>query len=277
MLARHAENMFWAGRNMERADDTARMLDVSFHTAVQHNPDDAAADSRRLLQVLRLDSIYDEFHDSIDPDQVASFLISHPQNPGSVVACVSAGRENLRTTRELVSTELWEAANRAHLDLRRRTSTKGDALSPYQVIGAVRDHCQTLMGVATQTMPRDDAWNFFNLGYMLERAAMTLRLVAARESTAPETFEGWITALRSTSSLEAFQRAARGSTSAGDVAGFLLFNQTHPRSVLYCMTRSEEYLELLGGTDPRRRAAACSVGCAPSSTSAISTRSSMPA
>lgn len=246
MLSRHAENLFWAGRYLERADDTGRMLDVVFHQAIQDDQADARAASRRLLEVLRLEANFERSHDDVAIEQVTKFLIFDPECPGSVQVCLSRARENLRSTRELVSSELFEAVNRAYLDFANRKAEADVTGSPYQVIATVRDHCQTVMGVATQTMPRDEAWCFFNLGYLLERAVMTLRLVEARGSTDGD-FDDWAVALQSSSSLDAFQRAARGSTDPRAVFEFLLLDEIHPRSVLYCLDRAERYLEQIGG------------------------------
>ena len=111
MLARHAESLFWAGRQIERAEDTARMLDVTYHGLLEAMPWEAERSWKDLLKVLWLDRPFAELEQGVRAATVSEFLVFDPDNPGAIVSAVSAARENARAARELISSELWEAIN----------------------------------------------------------------------------------------------------------------------------------------------------------------------
>ena len=126
MLARLAENLFWCGRYLVRAEDTARMVDVTWHMLLESSPSMVARSWEDLLDVLQQTAAYHAWADghgevvAIRPDDVVRWLVSESSNPGSVACAAHAARENARSVRELVSTEFWEAVNDLHLGIRRR-------------------------------------------------------------------------------------------------------------------------------------------------------------
>jgi uncharacterized alpha-E superfamily protein len=176
--------------------------------------------------------------------------VSDRDNPGSIVGAVARARENLRSVRELVSTELWESVNRFHLDMRARNLRADIEAEPYQLYAFVKERCQMVAGAAAETMPRDDGWRFLQIGWMLERAEMTCRLLDVRYSqlvTAGVTggFHHWLQTLKSASGSEAFRRRYRASMDPADVVEFLLLSRTFPRSVLFCLRSAENDLARL--------------------------------
>jgi uncharacterized alpha-E superfamily protein len=244
MLARHAESLFWAGRQIERAEDTARMLDVTYHGLLEAMPWEAERSWRDLLKVLWLDLPFAELEQGMRANTVSEFLVFDPQNPGSIVSDVTSARENARAARELVSSELWEAINRFHLELRSRDLRDDVEARPHELYAFVKRSCQTISGVASETMPRDDGWRFLKLGWMLERAEMTCRLIDVRYSQmvtarAAGGFHHWLQTLKSASGSEAFRRRYRASMDPADVVEFLLLSRTFPRSVLFCLRAAE--------------------------------------
>ncbi|HMK10482.1 MAG TPA: alpha-E domain-containing protein, partial [Acidimicrobiales bacterium] len=180
MLARHAESLFWMGRYMERAEDTARMLDVTYHGLLESPPEEATRAWLDLLAVLSLDQAFAERHDEITAGLVSEFLVLDDKNPGAIVSAVGRARENARSVRELISTELWEAVNTFWLELLARNLRADIEEQPYELYGLVKRRCQMVNGVTSETMPRDDGWRFLMLGWMLERAEMTCRLLNVR-------------------------------------------------------------------------------------------------
>ncbi len=255
MLARLAENLFWAGRYLERAEDTARMVDVTYHTLLE-SPQAAEAEAwAELLDVLHLRAAYEAGHDEVTAEAVTRFLVLDEDNPGSIMAAVTLARENTRSVRELVSTELWEAVNSFYLELRRRDLGEDVATQPYELFAVVKRRCQTVTGVAVETMPRDDGWRFMTLGRMLERAEMTSRLLDVRfgqlvSFAAPLAFHHWVAVLKSASAFEAYRKAYRASMEPANVVEFLLLSPDFPRSVRYCLEHAEQQLARLG--DPER-------------------------
>lgn len=272
MLARLAENLFWAGRYVERAEDTARMVDVTYHTLLESPYGEVAESWAQLLDVLHLRSTYGRT--PTDPMSVVRFLVLDRANPGTITASIARARENIRSVRELVSSELWESVNQLHLALGSRDLRRDLDEQPYELFAMVRRSCMMIYGVASETMPRDDGWRFMALGRMLERAEMTCRLIDVRygqlEAMAGPSrrlaggdlphgadrtdFHQWITVLKSASAFEAYRRRYRSSMDPADVVEFLLLEPDLPRSVLYCLTGAMSMLEVLCRGRPSRAA-----------------------
>ena len=162
MLARHAESLFWMGRYMERAEDTARMLDVTYHGLLESPPEEATRSWLDLLSVLNLDQVFAERNDEASAGHVSEFLVLDDKNAGSIVSPSDTARENARTVRELISTELWEALNTFCLELRARNLRADLEDQPYELYGLVKRRCQMVAGVAAETMARDDGWRFLD-------------------------------------------------------------------------------------------------------------------
>lgn len=250
MLARHAESLFWAGRYIERAEDTARMLDVTYHGLLEASATEVSQPWSDLLAVLRLGPEFDKQRRAINSVSVSEFLVTDEDNPGSIVSAVSRARDNIRSVRELVSTEMWEAVNRFHLDMRARNLRVDIEEQPYELYALVKRRCQMVAGVSSETMPRDDGWRFLQIGWMLERAEMTCRLLEVGYSGDQRVgFHHWLGTLKSASASEAYRRTYRGSMDPADVLEFLLLSRRFPRSVLYCFRRVESELAMLRERD----------------------------
>jgi len=254
VLARHAESLFWTGRYVERAEDTARLLDITYHGLLEATPYEARRAWRDLLTVLSLEGDFASAGVDLTAAGVSDFLVRDAENPGSIVSSVARARENIRSLREQVSTELWEAINGFHLELRAR-DLRGDLeQQPYVLYGLVKRRCQTLAGVADETMARDDGWRFLQIGWMLERAEMTCRLLDVRYGRAPVSSSAhhhWLGTLKSASASEPYRKAHRASLDPADVLDFLLLSRTFPRSLLFCLRRVEHDLGLLGDESGR--------------------------
>lgn len=254
MLARHAENLFWAGRYIERAELTARIVDVTYHGLLESPPTEVHQSWVQVLDVLQLDGRYAEQHGDVDPTGVIGFLVSDPANPGSVLASITRARDNLRGVRELVSSETWEAVNSLYLQIRGRDLPAELAAQPYELFGAVKRGAQLVAGVANETMPHDDGWRFFTLGRMLERVEMTCRLLLVRLGRSEDArqalgFHDGLAILKSVSASEAFRKTHRVMDPAG-VVEFLLLSSDFPRAVLYCLRSADVQLSVLGEGSP---------------------------
>ncbi|MGE3619909.1 MAG: alpha-E domain-containing protein [Acidimicrobiia bacterium] len=258
MLSRHAEHLFWTGRYVERAADTARKLDVAYHGLLGEPVVAARRGWLDLLDALHQAEGYRAGHDVVDARTVMAFLVLEPSNPGAVVNCVARARENARSVREMVSIEVWESINTFWLELAGRDLARELGGQPYQLLGTVRRRCQEIVGTASETMPHDDGWRFMTLGAVLERAEMTGRLLEV--SCAPFAqgdeelgFHAAVHLLKSASASEAFRRAHPAAMTVENVLGFLLLSPTFPRSVLFCLRTAERLLgELEPGVRPSR-------------------------
>lgn len=259
MLARHAESLFWAGRYIERAESTARMLDVTYHTHLEAMAGNETASWHDLLKILNVDLAFSESDRILEAAVVSEFLVFDPSNPGTIRSNVTHARENLRAVRELISTELWEAINAFHLRVSARDLRDDVTGEPHELYAMIRMQCQTIAGVANETMPRDESWNFLSLGWMLERSITTVRLLLVRYGQLVATgatggFHHWVSTLKSASGSEAFRRRYRASMDPADVVAFLLMSPHFPRSVLFGLQTADKSLSWIEGTpSPRSR------------------------
>lgn len=190
-------------------------------------------------------------HDQLTAPAVSRFLVSDTTNQGAVVSAVGAARENARSVRELLSTEVWESINTFWLEL--QTRDLGDDLEqqPYELYGLVKRRCQAVAGTAVETMPRDDGWRFLMLGWMLERAERTCRLLHVRYGATQaggdrDGSHQWVGVLKAASASEAYRRQYSASFSPAHVVEFLLLSRTFPRSVFYALRSAEDRINELG-------------------------------
>ncbi len=236
MLSRIAESLFWVGRYMERAEDTARILDVHVHHLLEDPWVDEDAACRSLLRVMGSPPPDHQ----LDGPAVTSILAFDDTNASSIMGALVAARENARGAREAISSEMWEALNATWNAL--PSQRRGvDVLGPAPFFSWVKERSAILAGLADSTMSRDDGWRFLTLGRHLERVDMTARLLSARfadSSSSPE----WVTTLRCCSAHEAYLRTYRRAVDASLVAEFLLLDRLFPRSVFRALTEAEECL-----------------------------------
>jgi uncharacterized alpha-E superfamily protein len=250
MLSRHAEDLFWVGRYVERAEDTARMLDVTYHNLLESPGDGAETTWGELLEVLFVNALYTG---PLESSAVSSYLVADRDNPGSIISAVERARDNARGLRDRISTELWEAINVFHLDLARADFHLDLDRRAYEVFRSIKSRCQLISGVAAQTMPRDEGYRFMLLGLLLERAEMTCRLLSVRYARlaggdGQSGFHAWVSVLKSVSAYEAYLKAHDASLDPTDVLQFLLLDEEFPRSVLYCLQQVERLIDRLAGS-----------------------------
>ncbi len=252
ILARHAEALYWAGRQLERSEHTTRALDVVARNTMHYRIPRALAEWGLLLDVFGLT---DRFRATattavdLDRTRVADFLFADATNPGSVVSSVRQLRENIRTVRDRVPVELWEEANRLHLDLGAVDAAHLLHEGPYELFSSVRRGCQTISGVVAEAMPRDDGYTFFDSGRMIERSIMTCRVIRFGLFGEARHFDHAIL-LRLVSSLQAYRRMVGHDHDRLALAAFLLRTELVPRSVLSCLRRVDDHLETLQRAAP---------------------------
>ncbi|WP_206448721.1 alpha-E domain-containing protein [Agrococcus sp. KRD186] len=241
MLSRIAESLFWIGRYIERADGTARILDVYLQLLLEDVAVDEDTACRAMLGVMGHDAPPER---NLTRTDVVNILAIDRANTASIAYSVNAARENARRARETISTELWEVLNATYASMPRRVNNE----QVHQMFGWVRERMALASGMADATSSRDDAWSFFTLGRYIERADMVARLLATRaltEASGPS----WTTILRSVGAYEAYLRTYRGVPSSTNAAEFLLLDRLFPRSILFSVRGAEQCLEDI---EPRR-------------------------
>ncbi|HEY0185883.1 MAG TPA: alpha-E domain-containing protein [Cellulomonas sp.] len=238
MLSRIAESLFWIGRYVERADDTARLLDVHVQILLEDPWAEEDLACRSLLSVM--DRPAPEPEVQVGRQHVLAMLAYDRVSTSSIAGALAAARENARRAREIVSTELWECLNTSWNQL----PAQMRPTRPHDYFTWVRERAAIAAGLTDSTASRDDTWRFLVLGRSIERADMTARLVTTR-ALAGAGGPGWTTLLRSCGAYEAYLRTYRGMASDERAAGFLLLDRSFPRSIVYALGQAEECLTAL--------------------------------
>jgi uncharacterized alpha-E superfamily protein len=245
LLSRIAETLFWTGRYIERADDTARMVDVYVHRMLEEPQADEDAGCRALFAVLGMPPPQDTRLDiGMTLDQLAYDL----RSPSAIAGAVLAARAGGRSMRGVISSEMWECLNVTGLGLpaQRRAAER---LGPHVYLQFIRERAALFFGLADSTMSHDDAWRFLVLGRSLERVDMTARLLLARMPTSAYEL-GW-PVLHACGAYESFIRTHSWTGGYQQVAEFLLLDHLFPRSVLHSLETAEDCLTALD-PDPVR-------------------------
>jgi uncharacterized alpha-E superfamily protein len=238
VLSRLAESLYWVGRYVERAEDTARILDVHYHLLLEGPALDESAVWANLITVMGAK----ERCRGLEPSSTTAtnVLAYDPDYPSSIVGALRAARENARGAREAISAQMWECLNAAFFvldDFMRSPESVG----PHAFFGYVKERAAIMQGLADSTMSHDDAWRFLVLGRSLERVDMTARLLSTRLAEGVEA-TGWVMTLRCCSAHEAYLRAYQRAVDASLVVEFLLLDRLFPRSVYQAMCAAEQCL-----------------------------------
>jgi uncharacterized alpha-E superfamily protein len=245
MLSRTADHLFWMARYTERAENTARMLDVRLQYSLM--PQSPLADQqgwRTMLGVSELQGQYDAKHKTVTQREVIDFMVRDPDNPSSIASCLRAARENARAVRGTLTTECWEVVNTTWLALQQHLKTRMFENNPGQFLEWVKYRSHMSRGVTLGTMFQDEAFNFIRLGTFLERADNTARILDVKfRFFESETFEDgaqgefyYLAALlRSVSAFETYRKAYRDAITPTRVAELLILQSNMPRSLVACM------------------------------------------
>ena len=246
MLSRTADHLFWMSRYTERAENTARMLDVNHQTALL--PQSAAVAQmgwEGLLTISELMPLYQQRHGEVTPRAVLDFMVRDGSNPSSIVSCLRAARENARAVRGALTTEVWETQNQTWLELERQLQGQTFERDPSQFFEWVKFRSHLSRGVAIGTMLQDEAFHFYRMGTFLERADNTARLLDVKFHAVPSDVLGqvqpvdqdhhdfyhWSAILRSVSGFEVYRKVYRDVITPERVAELLILRSDMPRSL----------------------------------------------
>jgi len=247
MLSRTADHLFWMSRYTERAENTARMLDVNYQTSLL--PQSAAVAEVGWEGLLTISELMPSFRSrygqgEIKPRDVLDFMVRDEGNPSSIVSCLRAARENARAVRGALTTELWETQNQTWLELTRMLKGKEFERDPGQFFEWVKFRSHLSRGVAIGTMLQDEAFHFYRMGTFLERADNTARLLDVKFHAVQSDFFGtaseldqeydfyhWSAILRSVSGFEVYRKVYRDVIKPERVAELLILRADMPRSL----------------------------------------------
>ena len=264
MLSRTADCLYWMARYTERAENTARMLDVNHQTSLLPQPAEFLEQSwKKLLTISKLEEAFLSKYDVINRENVLDFMIYETSNPSSIVSCLFAARENARVIRGKITSEVWETQNTTWLELQRILEARNQA-DPSRLLEWVKHRCHLFRGVMHGTMLKNEAFYFMNVGTLLERADNTARILETKyedqaslkvlrtdkkgkvvDGETIEIIDGadgnffdfyhWAALLRSVSAFEIYRQIYSDQVTPKQVAELLIFNKQMPRSLVSCV------------------------------------------
>ena len=248
MLSRTADHLFWMSRYTERAESTARMLNVNYETSLLPQSASKAQEGwRGLLSISELIPAYTARYGEIEQDKVLTFMVHDENNPSSIYSCLHAARENARAVRGALTTEVWETQNQTWLALHKHLRDGAFERDPGQFFEWVKYRSHLSRGVTLGTMLHDEAYRFMRLGTSLERSDNTARLLDVKFHAVPTDFHGsvrdpkratpefdfyhWSAILRSVSAFEIYRKVYRDVITPERVAELLMLRADMPRSL----------------------------------------------
>ncbi|GGX13917.1 hypothetical protein GCM10007242_20330 [Pigmentiphaga litoralis] len=244
MLSRTADHLFWMARYMERAENTARMLDVTLKALLLPQSEESALRSQRaVLDISELGQAFAERYDALTPENVLRFMVTDADNPSSILRCLQAARENARAVRGAITTESWETINHTWLEFGNRLAENGWLQDPNALFEWVKFRSHLSRGVTLGTALQDGAFYFTQLGTFLERADNTARILDVRfvsggretgtvSAAQLDDFYYWTSILSSVSALEIYRQVYRDVLAPERVVELLILNPSMPRSLL---------------------------------------------
>lgn len=252
MLSRVAESLYWMARYIERAEDLSRLLAVQFIATLDARSDDAQLSWESLIGMVDDERLFKEKYGEANAQSVIEFMLWDSRNTNSVNECITYARENARSIREQISSEMWESVNRLYF-LTRNASRAEVLANPNEFFRLVRDRAQAFQGITSATMTHGEPYQFIQLGLYLERVDKTARIVRANYlpltrmlRNSPEGTLPLIALLRFCSAFEPYRRTIAGQMTPESVVEYLLLNQEFPRSVLFCLAACMNRLERIG-------------------------------
>jgi len=254
MLSRVAESIYWMSRYIERAENVARFVDVNLQLILDQ-PVGMQAQWEPLVATTGDDEEFEERYGEASREAVLKFLTFDTENSNSIISCLRAARENARSIRENISSEMWEKLNDAYLMVT-ETPEEWAMTEPHQFFTDIKVASHLFMGLTDNIMSHSEAWHFCQLGRLIERADKTSRIVDVKyfillpsvsDVNTPFDDIQWGALLHSASAFEMYRRT-HGLISPNNVVAFLLLDREFPRSVLYCLSKAEESLHAISGT-----------------------------
>ncbi|ABL65760.1 alpha-E domain-containing protein [Chlorobium phaeobacteroides] len=267
MLSRVAESLFWMSRYFERAENTARFLDVNFNLLLDLNQITAVENPNYWVALILVTSDrekFNELYSEYNAHTVTDYLVFNKSNPNSISSCVSLARENARSIIETISSEMWEQVNNLYHFLQNSTPmfVHND---PYSFYKEIKNASHLFQGITDNTFSRNEGWDFVQIGKYLERADNIARLIDVKyhmllpeyqDSSDP--VEGsvdiiqWMALLKSCSALEAFRKIYLSKIDPDNILRFLILDRTFPRSLNFSVCAAEDALSRLSGSTRHR-------------------------
>ncbi len=255
MLSRVAESIYWMARYIERAENVARIMDANYHMILDL-PAGIGEQWEPLVVTTGDEELFKEFYTEFNRENVVQFLTFDARNPNSILSCLQMARENARSVREWISSEMWQQLNTFYLMLK-EASRKGDGIElPHEFFDEIMMASLMFAGLSENTMTHDEGWEFARLGRMLERADKAARIIDVKYFIllpsidyigTPYDHILWGAILRSASAFEMY-RKSYGQIAPDQIIEFLVLDNQFPRAIHHCLIRAELALRNISGT-----------------------------
>lgn len=251
LLSRVADSIYWLGRYIERAENVARFIDVNMNLQLDL-PLEPAYQWKPIIETSGDTESFKARFGEATEQKVIQFLAFDAENPNSIFSCLRSARENARSVRETISSEMWEQVNSMYLQVQlQRTTPQHEALP--ETLRGIRLACHMFEGITDSTMSHNEAWNFLRLGRMMERADKTSRILdvkyfillpnAANVGTPYDDLH-WSAVLKSVSGFE-FYRKLHGRIEPRTIVDFLVMDREFPRAIHHCLRAAGESLRAI--------------------------------
>lgn len=243
MLGRTANGVFWMARYLERAENTARLLDAGFRMAMTRDYLTSEAEWRSLIETVGITNAYEASHGTYTGVQVWNFILRDKANPGNVLAMIEGARSNARAVRTALTREVWEAVNESWMLLKDMLARPVREVSLGQVLAAIRRQMTLVRGAMEGTMLRNEIHNFTRIGTFIERGDSTARILDVKYYVLLPSLAWvgssldnvqWESVLRSVAGERSYRWLNAGGMDSRGIAEFLLLDQRFPRSLAFC-------------------------------------------
>jgi uncharacterized alpha-E superfamily protein len=255
MLSRVAESIHWMARYIERAENVARIMDANYHMILDL-PAGVGEQWEPLVVTTGDEQRFAELYPRFNQENVVQFLTFDPRNPNSILSCLQAARENARSVRELISSEMWQQVNSFYLKLKDASRQGGRIELPHEFFVEIMMASHLFAGLTENTMTHGEGWEFARLGRMLERADKTARIIDVKYFILLPSVEYigmpydhilWGALLRSASAFEMY-RKRYGQIVPDQIIEFLVLDTEFPRAIHHCLITAEQALRNISGT-----------------------------
>ena len=253
LLSRVGNSVYWMARYIERAENVARFIGVNLHLQLDL-PLAPAHQWQPLIDTSGDTEVFKEKYGEATEENVIRFLAFDDENPNSIFSCLRYARENARSVRETISSEMWEQINSMYLQIQlQRATPQHDSLP--EVLRSIRLSCHMFQGITEATMRHDEAWHFLRVGRMMERADKTSRILDVKyfillpsqvHVGTPYDDLHWAAVLKSVSGFETY-RKQRGRISPHEIVEFLVTDREFPRAIRHCVDVAGDSLSVITG------------------------------
>ncbi|PLX80656.1 MAG: hypothetical protein C0614_07205 [Desulfuromonas sp.] len=255
MLSRVAESIYWMSRYVERAENVARIMDANYHMILDL-PAGVGEQWEPLVVTTGDEQLFKEFHDNFNRENVVTFLAFDPRNPNSILSCLRSARENARSVREWISSEMWQQINTFYLMLKEASQSGGGIELPHEFFVEIMMASHLFAGLSENTMTHGEGWQFARLGRMLERADKTARIIDVKYFILLPSIDYigtpfdhilWGSILRSASAFEMY-RKQYGQIAPDQIIEFLVLDGEFPRAIHHSLIMADLSLRTISGT-----------------------------